>query len=68
MPIAWMPAGVIAPVARSTRKQVNPATIAGRQVHLGRQHVAERRTEGPDVGEEWPVGDRRLRLDKAVRE
>ena len=27
-------------------EQVDAATIAGRQIHLRRQHVAERRTEG----------------------
>ena len=34
-------------------KEVNAAAIAGRQIHLRRQHVAERRTEGADIGHEW---------------
>ena len=31
------------------------ATIAGRQVDLRWQHIAKRRTEGADIGDEWPT-------------
>ena len=64
VPISWMPAGVIAPVARSTRKQVDAAAIAGRQIHLRRQHIAERRAEGADIGDERPGGFVRSRLER----
>ena len=37
-------------------KQVNAAAIAGRQIHLCRQHIAERRTEGAHIGHERPLG------------
>ena len=33
-----------------------PRPLPGRQIHLRRQHVAERGTEGADVGEERPGG------------
>ncbi len=56
------PGGAIHP------EEVNAATVAGRQIHLGRQHVAERRTEGADVGEERLVGFLRLRLEHAAHE
>ena len=49
-------------------KEVNAATIAGRQIHLGRQHIAERRTEGSDIGEEWSGGFVRLRLEQTGHE
>ena len=41
------------------------ATIAGRQIHLRWQHVAKRRTEGADIGHEWPTGFIRLRVEQA---
>lgn len=44
------------------QKDVNPATIAGREINLSRQHIAQRRAEGSDVGEKWLVGLSRLRL------
>ena len=44
------PGGAIHP------EEVDAAAVAGRQVHLGRQHVAERGAEGADVGEERPGG------------
>ena len=34
-------------------EDVDAATIAGRQIDLGWQHVAQRRTESSDVGDEW---------------
>jgi len=37
-------------------KNVNAATIAGRQINLGRQHISERRAEGSDIGEKWSGG------------
>ena len=37
-------------------EEVNAATIAGRQIHLGRQHIAERRTERSDIGDQGPGG------------
>ena len=37
-------------------EEVDAAAVAGRQVHLRRQHVAERRAEGADIGEERPGG------------
>ena len=43
-------------------KQVNAASISGRQIHLRRQHVAERRAERAHVGHERPLGLGRLRL------
>src|SRR5260370_15784323 len=49
-------------------KEVDATTIAGRQIHVGWQHMAERRTEGSDIGEEWPVGFSRLRLEQAIYE
>ena len=49
-------------------KEVNAATIAGRQIHLRWQHIAERRTEGSDIGDEWPGGFARLRLEQDIRE
>ena len=47
-------------------EEVNAATIAGRQIHLRRQHIAERRTEGSDIGDERPGGFCRLRLEQTV--
>ena len=44
------PGGAIHP------EEVDAATIAGRQIHLRRQHVAERRAEGADIGDERPAG------------
>ena len=40
------PGGAIHP------EEVDAAAIAGRQIHLGRQHVAERRAEGADIGQQ----------------
>ena len=34
-------------------KEVNAPAISRWQIHLSRQHIAERRTEGSDIGEEW---------------
>ena len=48
------PGGAIHP------EEVDAAAVAGRQVHLGRQHVAERGAEGADVGDERPAGFVRL--------
>ena len=33
-------------------EDVNAATVAGRQIDLGRQNIVQRRTEGADVGDE----------------
>src|SRR5262249_31669103 len=33
-------------------ESVDATAVAGREVYLGRKRVAQRRTEGPDVGEE----------------
>ena len=33
-------------------KEVNAATVTGRQIHLGWQHIAQRRTECSDIGDE----------------
>ena len=49
-------------------KEVNAAAIAGRQIHLGRQHIAERRAEGSDIGEERFGGFSRLRQEQLVHE
>jgi len=49
-------------------KEVNAAPIAGRQVHLGWQHIAERRTEGSDIGEKWSCGSFRLPLEQSIHE
>ena len=43
-------------------EKVYAATIAGRQIHLRWQHVAQRRTEGADIGNESPTDFIRLRL------
>ncbi len=40
------------PVSAVHPEEVDAPAVAGRQVHLGRQHVAERGTEGPDIGDE----------------
>ena len=45
-------------------EKVYAATIAGRQIHLRWQHVAKRRTEGADVGNERPTGFIRLRVEQ----
>ena len=37
-------------------EEMDAAAVARRQVHLGRQRVAKRRAEGPDVGDERPGG------------
>ena len=42
-------------------KEVNAATIAGWQIHLGWQDIAERRTKGPDIGDERLGGFARIR-------
>ena len=47
-------------------KEVNAATIAGWRVHLGWQYIAERRTEGSDIGDKWPGGFARFRLESAA--
>src|SRR5713226_8556687 len=49
-------------------KEVNAAPITGRQIHLGWQHIAERRTEGSDIGEEWSGCFSRLRLEQPIDE
>jgi hypothetical protein len=42
-------------------EDVDAAAVAGRQVHLGLQHVAERRAERPHVGDEGRTGVARVR-------
>ena len=37
-------------------KKVYAATIAGRQINLRFRHIAKRRTEGADIGNEWLIG------------
>ncbi len=37
-------------------EEVDAPAVAGRQVHLRRQHVPERRSEGADIGDEGFVG------------
>ena len=44
-----IPAGVNAPFAIDP-EEMDAASIARRQIHLGRQHVAQRRTESADIG------------------
>ena len=45
-------------------EKVDAATIAGRPIHLRWQDVAERRTEGADIGHERPAGFVRSRLEQ----
>ncbi len=49
-------------------EQVYAATIAGRQIHLRWQHIAERRTERADIGNQWPTGFVRLSLEQTGEE
>ena len=52
------PGGAIHP------EEVDAAAVAGRQVHLRRQHVAERGAEGADIGDERPGGFVRSRPER----
>ena len=49
-------------------EEVNAAAVAGRQVHLRRQHVAERRAEGADVGHERTGDPAWLRMERTIGE
>ncbi len=53
---------------RDSPERVDAATIARRQIHLGWQHIAERRTEGTDIGEQRSVGFHRSRLEQVIQE
>ena len=48
-------------------EEVDAATVAGRQIHLRRQHIAERRTEGAHIGDERPRGFAPLRVGASRR-
>ena len=39
---------------------MNAPAIPRRQIHLGRQHIAQRRTERSDIGHQWPCEIPRL--------
>ncbi len=52
------PGGTIHP------EKVDASAVAGRQVHLRRQHVAERRAERADISNQRPNGFVRWRLDR----
>jgi hypothetical protein len=47
---------------------VNAATIAGRQIHLRGQHIAERRAEGSDIGDEGSGTASGLRREQTLEE
>ena len=49
-------------------KQVNAASVSGRQIHLRRQHVAERRAERAHVGHQGVSRLGRLRLEQTRQE
>ena len=42
-------------------EEMDAAAVAGRQIHLGRQRVAKRSAEGPDIGDKRPGGLARSR-------
>ena len=56
------------PGAAIRLEEVNAAAISRGQVHLGWQHVAERRTEGTDIGEQRCIGFCRTRGMRAATE
>lgn len=65
------PDAVVQPIARVNKLPISgnqnlgteiAASKAGRQIHLAGQYVTERRTERPDMGDEWPGRFTRLRL------
>ena len=67
VPISWTPAARHRPGGAVHPEDVDAAAVARRQIHLGRQHVAERGAEGSDVGEQRPGAIVRLPLEQASR-